>query len=210
MENNDLLTLNSVKIDYLNDEKIMKILSLSESYNKIKDNISKYNIIIFSHEYFLDSIMKTYRDNGEIIKQFLLDFDREYVVINNKIIRSLDDFFLLVSEYNKKIELNNKNITILTLIMLLACQTSFYLSFKYLFDKIEDLKNNNIYSESIHLTDRRKKNMIRFIISENIFKCEIVGFYQVLDISSLEVLHKITTRTLYDNTINNCLLVIET
>lgn len=181
------------------------------------------SIVSISKEKFMNLCLETYLDDDAILKQFIVDYPREDVFLNGKRIKTIDELFIDLSRSNRMIQLEpatrNKRNQISTMIfaLLLMCQSSFYVSFLHLHNKVNkmkmtleqdpSLKNDKKYN--IHVTDLKERNQIHLYVSENTFSCSFEAKYKIIDISEDRTLYKVDTETLFDLNSDLCLVVYE-
>lgn len=104
-------------------------------------------VINVAKKTFIDSIIDTYKDDSAIIAQFLCDFHRQTIRINDMPCENIDDFFLQLSRKNRKTSIINndgKEMSILMLILLLTCQSTHYLSYLYPYNVVNMMRENAI------------------------------------------------------------------
>jgi hypothetical protein len=152
-------------------------------------------VVIFDKPYFLELIVETYQTDADIIRQFLADFTRVDVMINNENIKSIDLLMMRLSDYNRLIDIGSRTISLMMLCLLMICQSSFYISFYHQHNKLNMLKeslsnnhmmnkhkmNNNDKRLDYHLTDQRERKLIEFIISDDKLTVLFSSAYQVID-----------------------------
>lgn len=194
-----------------------------------KENID--TIISISRQNFLNLILEVYPNDDAIIKQFLVDFPRQDVFLNGRQIFQIDNLLMELSTYNKMINLDNfieikpkpdtklfgskSHISTMMLTLAMICQSSFYVSFFHLHDKITKLKSTldldakmeNDYRYNVHVTDFKERNQIRVNTTKNSFSCAIEASYKIMDIVEEKTLYKITTETLFDLDSDTCIIV---
>ncbi len=156
-------------INFLKLEKFLKLISITKSYNRIREKFIKNEIIeryydseydinnnndVIDHENmnniihiptnnFLHQILESYTDDSSIVKQMLVDFPRQNVFINDQQIYGIESLMMSLSPYNREIIIENKNrykISTMMLSMCFICQTSFFVSFVHNFNKIAKMK----------------------------------------------------------------------
>lgn len=89
------------------------------------------NKILFNTQKYLSEIIKSYNNlSHKIIKQFILDCPRQVICINKTRINCVYQFITMLSKYqNKSVEINGKKFNLLTLLLMLSCQSSFAMPF---------------------------------------------------------------------------------
>ena len=186
-----------------------------------KENID--TITSISQQKFLALVLETYPDDDAIIKQFMLDLPRQDVYLNGQKIKKIDDLFMGLSIHNKLIYFNQSIstsrscISIMMIALLLICQSSFYVSFLHLHNKVGKMKSIidndvlyiNDHRHNIHVTDLKERNRIIMSISEGTFSCSFDANYRILDIMKDRILFKVQAETLFDINTDTCLIVYE-
>jgi hypothetical protein len=143
----------TLKQKCLNGDEILCNYDQSDDANENYDITKQYNIntlINIPIVEFLNSVFETYANDNSIIRQFAVDFSRQNVVINNQNIVREDDFILEIAKYNREINLLNKmtlindknrdKISLILLCMLFVCQSSYYMSYMHIHNKVEKTK----------------------------------------------------------------------
>lgn len=210
--------LNKTELSYYNNIKV----DLDINYNiDIPENLN--NIINFKNKEYLDNIYETYNTDEDILKQFTLDFPRHKIYVNNSICSTIGDIFTILSKYNRYIDLpNDRKTTTFMLSMLLICQSSFYISFIHIYNKINKMKEkyllnvgeniNDIDKTPIlnyHLTDTKKVNEIHLTIDDFSLSCTFIASYKVINIYTEKDVYNIKAETLFDLNFDDCLIVYE-
>lgn len=202
-------------------------------YHNIKDDIDNNynidipenlnNIIHFKQIEFIYNIYETYVTNEDIVKQFTLDFPRHKVFVNNKQYILIDELFNILSKYNRKIDVTDKlNTTTFMLSLLLICQSSFYMSFIHIHNKINKMKENYILNAKLdlydtdnipllnyHVTDTKKVNEIHLTIDDFRLCCTFIASYKVMNVSTEKIIYQIKAETIFDLNFDECLIVYE-
>ena len=207
------------RIENNNDINYDNSISLQKNIN---------NIVSFSKNDFLNIIFETYPKDEDIITQFLKDFHREIISINGQIFDDVNLLFLELSKYNRIIEIDKRSSSIFILSLLLMCQSSFYVSFLHIHQKLIKMKQDIVQKCDLtdkisnkisidadpkmnyHLTDGKKKDKIELTIDcQNIcsvFRAE----YKINDIINEEIVTNIYSETIFNTAANNCLILYET
>ncbi len=183
-----------------------------------KENID--NVIIIDRNNFFKIIRESYKRDEDIIKQFLIDFDRTDISINSTIYHEVDQLFLELSKYNKLITFEDSDIkiTIMILSMLLMCQSSFYFSFVYLYSKINRMKdqltknddeNNSDPRLNYSLVSRREKSNIDLIITNDMLECSFKANYNIIDETTGDVIIKVKTETIFNTKSDEAMILYE-
>jgi hypothetical protein len=107
-----------------------------------QDNLSKLFMPKHKSEFiisvnattFVNSIIETYDSDKSVVNQFLHDFFRQIVSINDIVYENIDDLFLTLSTSNRKTSILSKSgepMSTMMLLLLITCQSSHYLSYLY-------------------------------------------------------------------------------
>jgi hypothetical protein len=195
---------------------------LKYNYNiDIHSNLN--NIIHFPQKQFITDIYNTYSTEEDTVKQFTVDFPRHKVYVNTTQITEISELFTILAQYNRKIEIKGcLKTTSFILALLLICQSSFYMSFMHVFNKINKMKENyiintqtDLYDTDVipllnyHITDTKKINEIHFTIDEFGFCCTFIASYKIINIYTEHVVHQIKAETIFDLKFDDCLIVYE-
>ena len=186
----------------------------SDNYNILKHK-NLNNIVSITNEKFINLLLESYHSDNNIVEQCLLDITREDIIINNVLVNTIDQLFLILSRYNKEVNVcsNRHNISLMLLCILIICQSSFYVSFVHIHNKIKQIKHNYPDDDTIknlELIDGKERKKIIFNISCNTLRCELIGTYRIIDIESTETKYNILARLLYDYYNDTALIVNET
>lgn len=189
-----------------------------KSHDKISKLIGSENK--FSRKEFLEIISETYENEVDYVKQFSLDFLRQTVYINGQLVKSCSELFLILSKYNRKINLDGKDYYTFNLILLLICQTTFYLSYLKIFNNLNEIKekeklNNNtcntntISFENLFLSHNgdlndHKNDCIRIDIDENKLDGLFLSKYKIFDIETEETIYEIFSSITFSINDDNC------
>jgi hypothetical protein len=183
---------------------------ISETGNEIDifiDDIT--NKVKFDRKHFITIISETYKTDTDIIKQYSLDFLRQTVRINNKILNTTTDFFYELSKYNQKINLDEFPTTYMNLCILFVCQTTFYLSYIQLFEKINKIKENNKKYESYHITYIGEKcdkdhDCINLFFDNDILRGEFYAKYRLINLEDESTICDISSRISFSSDNKDC------
>lgn len=219
--------------------------NIDRYYNQTDDISSNYdisnpenlnNVVSVSKQNFMDVITETYSNDEMIMRQFLADFPRQDVFINGKRFDNMDKLFLELSICNAEIDIDNKHrkkLSKMMLCFLLICQSSFYISFLHVYNKIAKLRSilNIKYGISdndktsyrpdqvdklpdsrynLHIADHKERNVIDIKISPDNLKCSLMGCYRIVDLDTTNTLYLIRSETLFDINNDTCLIIYET
>lgn len=197
-------------------------VDISNNYDVTKkENID--TIISISRQNFLNLVMETYPDDDAIVKQFLLDLPRQDVYLNGHRIMTIDNLFMGLSMHNKLIYLDQlttksrPHISTMMLALLLICQSSFFVSFLHLHNKIGKMKSvldgdkqyKDDHRHNIHVTDLKERDRIDINVTPETFSSSFGASYRILDITEDKTLFKVQTETLFDLSSDMCLIVYE-
>ena len=155
--------------------------------------------VIINTKHFIDEMIKSYEDKNDIMKQFVLDFSRLQIYINNEKITDLESTIHIFT----KIE-GRENINGLLFSALLCCQSSFYFSLIF-------LHNNILDSEKVRTTDKNNiPKTIKLQITENkINKLILETEYKFINIELGKEVYTIKSGTEIDFESINSLLTYE-
>lgn len=222
-----MMVIEMLKISRCSQNYIDKFINKTANLSNPIDDIQKYcdvsnldNIdVVLSvpRDNFLDIILESYPNDEAIIKQAMIDIPRHNICINSNIIKNLDEMLFHLSTFNRQLFLDctkRHNITLIMLVILLSCQSSFFLSFAHLHKKIENmmeiLKNDNIPEDdpkySISLADMGRKKEIKFYVDKDSLKISFVVYYRLFDRNTERLISGIRTETLFDLDTDVCLL----
>lgn len=175
----------------------------------IKDNIN--TVVGISRDEFINSANETYKDDSSIIRQSLLDFPRETIYVNGVLITDIDEMIKILTPYNRMVNINGdinvniktkKQITTSLLALLMICQSSFYVSFIHIFNKILKLKelilDTTDERHNLHLVHGENKIGVNITISSDTFLCSFDARYKLIDIVKNETIRYIDTEILFD------------
>jgi hypothetical protein len=183
--------------DYLYD--------ISNNYNML--NIKNINFITsYDINIYITSLLDTYSSNETLIRQFIVDFNRQTIYVNNVLINDYKTFIKTIGKYNRILTFK-KQISLLILSIALSCQSSFYIQYKHIYDKINMMHLKNKLTKHIYVVDYKEKNIIRFYVDDNIFKCSLTAFHQIMDTENVKTIYTYQSETLFDSNIDNCLFI---
>lgn len=186
-----------------------------------KENID--TIISISRQNFVNLVLETYPDDDAIVKQFLLDLPRQDVYLNGHKIKTIDNLFMGLSMHNKLIYLDQAtpksrpHISTMMMALLLICQSSFFVSFLHLHNKVGKMKSildgdvqyKNDQRHNVHVADLKERDRIDISVTAETFSCSFGASYRILDITEDRTLFKVQTETLFDINSDTCLIVYE-
>jgi len=210
--------------------KYIKLLTISKTGNVLQHKFIKHNLLYYDNLYdilnnynmlnikninfitsykineYIKSLLDTYKSNDALIKQFIVDFNRQTIYINNVLINNYITFIKIMGSFNKILEYDKK-ISLLMLSIALSCQSSYYMQYKHIYDKINRMHTFNKLTENIHVVDNNTKNIINFYINDNILKCSLNAFHNILDTDNVNILYSYSSETLFDSNCDECLIV---
>lgn len=196
------------------------------------DTIQIFDNIVVDNEQFMDDIIKNsgYTKDIDIYRQALSDFERQIIEVNSVRMNSFDEFIKTVCKMTNNLP-NDKtdkqiksgditiNISYSLLAVLLTCQSSFYLQYRMIHDKLEDEKNKlmtKLMSKdtSINNDDRLNYfvlnspdtyNTINIIVDNdtNTFGAVLTSHFRIADISKEENIFFIKSEYQYHYNNNN-------
>lgn len=217
-------TFNNLKNKFINDNQINNYFNQNDDIEQNYDITKKKNIDIITSiqaNTFLNIIFETYSDDDSIIKQFLVDFPRQEIYVNGLKYTNIDDILMEFSKYNRELKLdignsNIKNTTCMLLALLFICQSSFYVSFMHMYNKLQKLKDvlntnddwNNPY-HNLHIIDHKNKDKIEIIMTDKKLCCAFIGGCKIIDTTNEEIIHTIRSQILFNLDIDSCLICFE-
>jgi hypothetical protein len=209
-----------------------KNLNFKKSINRLSDidiiidsNNNKNNIILednfnmnikFKSKEFIDIIYETYPTESDIIKQFSLDFPRQTITINNILIDTPKKFFDYIAPINELLKINDIETNTILFIMLLICQSTFYLAFLNLHKKLNNIKENNkIYKHYELIYIGNKKDIINDCINIDINEQKIItaqfkSKYRIFDIKNNKIIFDIKSIINYSSNNDICSITYNT
>lgn len=196
------------------------------NYFKHANDVIDFNnlsqIVTFPRSKFLNIVFETYKNDADIVRQFSADFPRQDIYINNNKCNSIDELFLKLSIHNKTIRIDNMTSSIMMLILVFLCQSSFYISFRHIHDLLVRMKTNFVERYNVdlsegdnqildyHLTDTLKREKIDIIINENMLCCSFLANYKIIDITRERTITNIMAETIFDIDNDECIIIYET
>ena len=163
-------------------------------------NYNNMNNIDFSRELFLNSIIETYPIDETIIKQFMVDFPRQDIFINDTKYDCTYKFMLEIVKYNRLIKINDKTeISLLLFILLIICQSSFYLQYEHVYTK---LKMTNMF-----VLDAGKRKVIKIYLSDILFHVSFIAKHKIVNIDEKIKLYDYLSETIYDHYNDICIII---
>ena len=169
-------------------------------------------MITFDMSKFLDIILGDHYED-QIIRQFMTDFYRVQVVINNKLQKYVDSFMLELSQYNRIETIGSKSFSIIMLTMILICQQSLYCSFAHIYFKFQRFKNhlmiNDPFDDRInyYIVDNNRTNRIEITIDNKQLICCYKATYEVKNIIENKTIHLILSETIFRLDCKKCLII---
>jgi hypothetical protein len=199
---------------YYDDEYDMNV-----NYN-VLNRINQNNIIKGKSQRFMEILVETYSDDEKIMKQFLLDFPRNTVYVNGKMIQTVDDFFEVITPFNREYVMYNENgdrkrvIATIPYAMTFVCQSSFYPSFIHLFNKLQKLRELEPDTDdlnNVHFTNTNERNVIEINVTQEKIQCALIAGFKLIDIQNEEnVLYGVKAETIFDTDMDDYLIVYKT
>jgi hypothetical protein len=173
---------------------------MDNDINEYPDTYDKF--IALRKDIFIDSILETLHKDEKIIKQFLLDLPRTNVIINNTIMKNVDDIFNILKPYNRTIILDRPkrySMYLSLLVFLIICQSSFFIQYSHLYKKMGKCKM--LYPEKyrdIEVVDNKERNKISFTITKNSVTFEISGSFMEINIITEQKIRIIRPKIIMD------------
>jgi hypothetical protein len=178
-------------------------------------------IVSIESRTFLNSILDTYESDTDIINQFLRDFFRQIVTINDIVYNNIDDLLLELSASNRKTNIRSKSgkpISTMMLLLLITCQSSHYLSYLYSHNAITDIRDM-ITAFDPEGSDPRTGY---FVMNSNEFNvtniwidhidvrpevgCIIDSTYKIFDTNNCEKIYDIKAKTIFNESSDRCMI----
>ena len=192
---------------------------MNVNYN-VLNRINQNNIIKGKSLKFMEILVETYPDDEKIMKQFLLDFPRNTVYVNGKMIQTVDDFFEVITPFNREYVMYNENgdrkriIATIPYAMTFVCQSSFYPSFIHLFNKLQKLRELEPDTDdlnNVHFTNTNERNVIEINVTQEKIQCALIAGFKLIDIQNEEnVLYGVKAETIFDTDMDDYLIVYKT
>lgn len=113
----------------------------------IKDSSSV--IVTIQTKKFIEGMLESYKNNLDLVKQFIIDFDRLSIFIDDVKYTNIDTVLQKLLELKFEYTLKNKSdkMSFLLFTMMLCCQSSFFFSFLFLHQSYMD--HENLHPSSI-------------------------------------------------------------
>lgn len=207
--------MEDINIDDFVFIEMMEDLELDESVNIIyainnSCRIEKHDIELFQHsdkiffgifslEKYFSDIWKSYQYNRDrVVEQFLIDFNRQIILVNNQQFDSALDFFEKIKHLEKKYNYEIK-ITYFLLTIMLCNQSSFAMSFQILSDLYGSFDENlALVSRPRKLSDsciKSSKSIVEIVFNDKVisFLFKITLF--VINTNNGEIIRKVNAET---------------
>jgi hypothetical protein len=176
-------------------------------------------IVSIESRTFLNSILETYDSDKAIVNQFLHDFFRQIVSINDVVYDDIDALFLELSTSNRKTGIRSKAgkpISTMMLLLLITCQSSHYLSYLYLHNAVTEVRDRMIkVNESdprsgYYVMNSNEFNVTNIIVDHIDVRpdvgCIIDSTYKVLDTKNCKKIYNIKAQTIFNEKSERCLI----
>lgn len=216
----NLVKDDKIKVYTDNEMRSFNVTELQELFTPTKE--SEFIISIESSS-FLNSILETYNSDKAIVNQFLCDFFRQIVSINDVVLDNIDDLFLELSASNRKTSIisnSGKPITTMMFLLLITCQSSHYPSYIYPHNAVTEIrdtitKRNEILRERDSKADYFVMNSNEFNITNIIIDridvrpevgCIIDSTYKIFDTENLKKVYNIKAQTIFIEKSERCLI----
>lgn len=183
-------------------------------------------IINLSSKSFVDSIIETYDSDKAIVTQFLCDFFRQIVSVNDIIYNDIDSLFLELSASNRKTTIKSqsgKPISTMMLLLLITCQSSHYLSYLYPHNAITEIRDRSAEKSELDEDMKFKDPMAAYyVMNSNEFNitnividridirpevgCVIDSTYKIFDTQNCKKVYDIKAQTIFNERSDRCLI----
>jgi hypothetical protein len=183
--------------------------------------IDEMSLVTLDKDYYIDTICSSYNDENDIMKQFHVDLPRTEVYVNGELCRKGEDLIwkiLDILEYNgkkkkkqlirspdfmslqklKKTEMRD----VILFAMLIVCQTSFYVSYEFLFEK-----KNKYYGDDFHIVDNGDRKKVSIKIDDNDFTAIMESNYKLIrtnDFGEEEIIQIINSEFVFPRESDKC------
>lgn len=164
---------------------------------------------------FINNILRDsgYKNDTSIYTQAMLDFPRQEIMVNSKVMNSFDEFIVSLAIRNdySNVRINNRFISFITLAMMLICQSTLFTSYHSLYAKLEDIKydinvnalNNtkSKYSADIlnyFILDTPIRNTFNIIIDKDNFGLVVSSHYRMYDVTNEKTVYNIDVDYYYN------------
>lgn len=190
--------------------------------NKDKDTYKNTEFVYsIQIDKFVESILETYKSDTDIINQFLCDFFRQKITVNNVKYENIDELFLCLSKNNYKTKIVSKyqkNMSSFIFMLLLTCQSSHYLSYLYPHKVLENIKKKNhdedvknyyvMSSGEFNTTNLYNSDFVEDIIQgrQPEFGCMIESSYKILNTDTCQKLYDIKAETFLTENSDRCII----
>jgi hypothetical protein len=221
-ENNDLSEEANLKANLKAMEKFfLPHIDIKKNKKNKQQTEFVYSIGI---DKFVESILETYKSDTEIINQFLCDFFRQKITVNDVKYENIDELFLCLSKNNYKTKIVSKyqkNMSSFIFMLLLTCQSSHYLSYLYPHKVLENIKKKNndedvknyyvMSSGEFNTTNLYTSDFVEDIIQgrQPEFGCMIESSYKILNTDTCEKLYDIKAKTFLTENSERCIIKYE-
>lgn len=175
---------------------------------------------------FLNSILETYDSDRAIVNQFLHDFFRQVVSINDVVHEDIDSLFLELSNSNRKTKIRSKAgkpISTMMLLLLITCQSSHYLSYLYPHNAVTDIRDRivekgemdeeNKFRDSraaCYVMNSSEFNVMNIIIDHIDVRpeigCIIDSTYKIFDTQENQKVYDIKAQTIFSERAERCMI----
>jgi hypothetical protein len=191
-------------------------------------------VISMCKQTFINSIIETYRDDSSIITQFLCDFHRQTVIVNDTVYDNIDELLLQLSISNRKTGIMNrekKPMSSMILLLLIMCQSSHYLSYLHLYNAINVIREKAILTSNYqndctkktnvqcafedpranyHAMNGDDSNITEIIINDIDVRpevgCIIKSHYKIYDTQNDRKVHDVYAETIFNEKSERCLI----
>lgn len=159
----------------------------------IKDSSSV--IVTISTKKFIDGMLESYKSNLDLIKQFIVDFDRLSIYIDDIKYTDIDIVLQKLLELKFEYTLKNKSnsMSFLMFTMMLCCQSSFFFSFVFLHQNY--INFDNLHPSSNSASGQPKEIRIYQDHEGTNHKVKYNSNYSIVDITTNTVILSVDTQT---------------
>lgn len=179
------------------DEEII-ILSNADNIDIISKinniNIHNEHYYMFDIKNYIDDIYESYKSTTKIENQFCVDFPREDVYINNYKVNSINEFVSMLNEIKTY---NYHGYDIKILLIMLCCQSSFYLTFVLVSNMYNSPKDHRfVVSRKQYEKEYNTKIYIKQY--KNDINICLKTYLNVIDVRHADIINIISTEISFD------------
>ena len=130
--------------------------------------------------------------------------------VDHMLVHTPDQLFVALSRSNHIIQINqSKQISSMMLGLLFTCQSSFFMSFQHMHEKMNRLNRSSNTRDTLHVVSGNQKNHIHLVTGDTL-ACTMTGHYKVIDTEDEQTVYCIDATTIVDMSIDICVVVYQT